>query len=37
MILVADTEGPDQSDLGLRFPHKPENTFWHGVAQVISH
>ena len=27
MILLVDTEGPDQSDLGLPCPHMPKDTF----------
>ena len=40
MILLADSEGPDQTcadaqaDLGLRCPHMPEDTVSHGVAQM---
>ena len=34
MILLADSEGPDaQADLGLRCPHKSEDTISHGAAQ----
>ena len=41
MIMFADSEGPDQtahprSDLGLRCPHMPEETFSHGVAYIMS-
>ena len=40
MILLADSEGPDQTaraqyDLGLRCPVYPEGTFSDGVAQMI--
>ena len=37
MILLADSEGPDQTaqaDLCLLCPHIPEHTFSHGAAQV---
>ena len=38
VILVADSEGPDQTaqaDLGLRCPIMPEDTFSHDVALII--
>ena len=41
MIVIADSEGPDQTarmskaDLGLRYPHMHEVTFSHGVAHKI--
>ena len=34
MILLADSEGPDQ---GLRCPHMYEDTFSRGAAWIISH
>ena len=39
MILLADSEGPDQTaemqtDLGLRCPHMLEDTFSHGAVHV---
>ena len=34
MILLADSEGPNQTDLGLRYPHMPGDTFSDGSAQV---
>ena len=41
MILLADSEGPDQtalaqSDLGLRCPHMPEDMFSQGTAHIIN-
>ena len=33
-ILLADSEGPDQTDLGLRCPHMPEDTFSHDAANI---
>ena len=35
MIPLADSEGPDQTDLGLRRPHMPEDTFYHGAVNSI--
>ena len=40
MILLADTEGPDQcadaqADLGLRCSHMPEDAISHGAAFMI--
>ena len=42
MILLADSEGPDQtvqmdvqSDLGLRYLHMQKDTFLHATANII--
>ena len=35
VILLADSEGPDQSDLGLRCLHMPEDTPSHGVVHSL--
>ena len=40
MILLADSEGPDQTadaqvDLGLHCPHKPKDMFSHRVVHII--
>ena len=36
MILLADSEGPDQVDLGLHSPHMSEDTFSHGAVKMIN-
>ena len=42
MSLLVKSEGPDQTteaqaNLGLHYPHIPEDTFLHGRAQIIGH
>ena len=37
MIQLADREGPDQTArMGMLISHMPEDTFLHGVAQIIT-
>ena len=35
MILLADSEGPDQTARILCCPHMPEETFSHGAAHLV--
>ena len=42
MILLADSEGPDQctdaqTDLSFHYQHLPEDTFWNGMAHMFSY
>ena len=34
MVPLGDSEGPEQSDLGLRYPHMPKDTFLDGEAHI---
>ena len=36
MILLADSNDPDQPDQGFHCPHMPKDTFLHGTACIAT-